>query len=42
MHRNILSDQIIELEGFYSQQKYPGVLRRIEVWTKNMNRSSSS
>jgi hypothetical protein len=32
MHRNILSDQIIELEGFASQQKYPGVLRRLEVW----------
>ena len=32
MHRNILSDQIIGLEGFYSLQKYPGVLRRVEVW----------
>ena len=32
MHRNILSDQIIELEGFYSHQKYPGALRRVEVW----------
>ncbi len=32
MHRKILSDQIIGLEGFYSLQKYPGVLRRIEVW----------
>lgn len=31
-HRNILSDQIIEPEGFYSHQKYPGNLRRIEVW----------
>lgn len=31
-YRNILTDQIIELEGFYSQQKYPGPLRRIEVW----------
>jgi hypothetical protein len=30
--RNILKDQIISLEGFYSRQKYPGVLRRIEVW----------
>jgi hypothetical protein len=29
---NILRDQIIELGGFYSQQKYPGVLRRLEVW----------
>ena len=32
MHRKILSDQIIGLEGFYSLQKYPSVLRRIEVW----------
>jgi len=31
-NRNILSDQIIELEGFYSHQKYPGSLRRLEVW----------
>ena len=30
--RNILRDQIIELEGFYSHRKYPGSLRRIEVW----------
>lgn len=32
INRNILRDQIIELGGFYSQQKYPGVLRRLEVW----------
>lgn len=31
-HRNILSDQVIEMEVFYSHQKYPGSLRRIEVW----------
>jgi hypothetical protein len=31
-HRNILSDQIIEMEVFYSHQKYPGNLRRVEVW----------
>jgi hypothetical protein len=31
-HRNILSDQIIEIEGFYAHQKYPGRLRRLEVW----------
>jgi Domain of unknown function (DUF4372)/Transposase DDE domain len=29
---NILRDQTIVLEGFYSQQKYPDLLRRIEVW----------
>lgn len=31
-HRNIISDQIIKLEGHYSYQKYPGPLRRISVW----------
>jgi len=31
-YRTILSDQIIEMEVFYSRQKYPGKLRRIEVW----------
>jgi len=30
-HRNILSDQIIDLDVFYSHKKYPGVLRRLEV-----------
>ncbi len=30
--RNILKDQIIRLEGFYSKQKCPDLLRRIEVW----------
>jgi len=30
--RNILRDQIIQLEGVYSRQKYPGFLRRIELW----------
>ena len=32
LNRNIIRDQIIALEGFYSQQKYPGALRRMEVW----------
>jgi len=31
-HRNILRDQLIELNGFYSRQKCPYLLRRIEVW----------
>ncbi len=30
--RNILKDEVIELRGFYSQQKCPYRLRRIEVW----------
>jgi hypothetical protein len=32
LNRNIIRDQIIALEGFYSQQKFPGALRRMEVW----------
>lgn len=32
VNRNVLTDQFIELEGFYSQRKYPGPLRRLEVW----------
>ena len=31
-HRNILSDQVIKLEGFYSHRKYPDRLRRVAVW----------
>lgn len=31
-HRNILKDQLIEFEGYYSKKKCSGVLRRIEVW----------
>jgi len=30
--RNILKDEVIELRGFYSQQKCAYRLRRIEVW----------
>lgn len=32
--RNILKDQIIELEGYYSKEKCPHPLRRIEVWAE--------
>jgi hypothetical protein len=28
-YRNILNDQVIQMEGYYSHQKYPGRLRRI-------------
>jgi len=31
-HRNILKDQLIEYDGFYSRKKCSGILRRIEVW----------
>lgn len=37
-HRNILCDQIIEMEGFYSHQKHPGHLRRVEVWDEENER----
>jgi IS4 transposase len=37
-HRNILSDQIIAMEGFYTHKKYPGSLRRIEVWDEENER----
>ncbi|OPY00026.1 MAG: Transposase DDE domain protein [Syntrophorhabdus sp. PtaB.Bin006] len=30
--RNILKDQLIEYDGFYSRKKCSGILRRIEVW----------
>ncbi len=38
-NRNILKDQIIELSGFYSQQKCPYPLRRIEVWDEENRRT---
>ena len=31
-YRNILKDQFIAFEGFYSKRKCSGILRRIEVW----------
>ena len=31
-NRNILKDELIRFEGYYSKQKCPSVLRRIEVW----------
>ena len=31
-NRNILRDELIELQGYYSRKKYPRPLRRIEVW----------
>jgi hypothetical protein len=33
-NRNILKDQVIQLEGYYTRQKCPCLLRRIEVWDK--------
>lgn len=31
-NRNILKDELISFEGYYSKQKCPSVLRRVEVW----------
>jgi len=31
-HRNIVRDQVIEMEVWPSHRKYPGRLRRVEVW----------
>jgi len=31
-HENILKDQIVRLNKYTSRKKYPGLLRRIEVW----------
>lgn len=37
-NRNILKDQLIEFTGYYSEQKCPCRLRRIEVWDKKNER----
>lgn len=31
-NRNILRDEQVELVGYYARRKYPGPLRRIELW----------
>lgn len=36
--KNILSDAIIELTGFYSKQHYPETLRLIRYWDEEQNR----
>jgi hypothetical protein len=38
-NRNVLRDQLIELKGFYSRQKCPYLLRRIEVWDDENERT---
>ena len=38
-YRNILRDQIIELDGFYSQDKCPHHLRIVEVWDEEKEES---
>jgi len=34
-NRNIIKDELIEFEGYYSRKKCSGVLRRIEVWDED-------
>jgi len=38
-NRNILKDQIIRLNGFYSKQKYPYYLRIVELWLEDKQES---
>jgi hypothetical protein len=38
-HRNILKDQIIEFTGYYAKKDCPHLLRRIEVWDQEFNRT---
>ncbi len=33
--KNIIKDELIEFEGFYSRKKCSGVLRRIEIWDED-------
>lgn len=37
-NRNILSDQLIRVTGFYAQKNCPHILRRIVVWDKEESR----
>lgn len=38
MPDNVLSDQLITLSGFYSQQKYPEKIRKIVYWDEEQER----
>lgn len=38
-NRNILRDQLIEFEGFYAHQSYPGRLRVVEAWDEENERT---
>ena len=38
-NRNILKDQIIEFTGYYAKKDCPHLLRRIEVWDQEFNRT---
>ena len=38
-NRNILKDQIIEFTGYYAKKDCPHLLRRIEIWDQEFNRT---
>ena len=38
MPDNVLSDQLITLSGFYSQQKYPEKIRKVIYWDDEQKR----
>lgn len=38
-NRNIMKDQIIEFTGYYAKKDCPHLLRRIEVWDQEFNRT---
>lgn len=38
MPDNVLSNQLITLSGFYSQQKYPEQIRKVVYWDEDQNR----
>ena len=31
-HQHLLKDEIVELTGARSKEKYPGTLRRVAIW----------
>jgi IS4 transposase len=37
-NRNILSDQLIQFNGYYARKKCPHVLRKVVVWDEEQNR----
>jgi len=38
MNRNVLSDQLIQYNGYYAQKNCPHILRRVVVWDKEKER----
>jgi len=38
MNRNVLSDQLIQYNGYYAQKNCPHILRRVVIWDKEKER----